>query len=335
VNCQEGSEESSDCQMGNEMGSLEDLIDCQVGRAEIPYFQVGKGEKMRLPESLMNSGMSLDQREELTEKMSSEVSSYQQGQLIEKEDQKSILMIGGIKVFLPYSPVEASVCVANATTTERQPAVTVMMKEKMSEAAQGEEEENTIKMLTPWEKELEMLEDWLNHPEPVNDCHEKTVMQMLEEEHSEELLRNFSQGVEQMMTAVPKHATEDEAELQSGKQLEEAGYMPAGELTVKLSEEEAEKRLSEETVELKSAVGWPLSATRGEKDSRGDRVDRPVDRKGVQQRILHEESQPLEQLDEVIEEIRELMLKSALEVVSEEKLDRKYPARATGQQQQQ
>jgi hypothetical protein len=34
------------------------------------------------------------------------VSSYQE-QLIEKEDQKSILMIGGIKVFLPYSPVEA------------------------------------------------------------------------------------------------------------------------------------------------------------------------------------------------------------------------------------
>jgi len=49
-------------------------------------------------------------------------------------------------------------------------------------SCQGEEEENTIKMLTPWEKELEMLEDWLNHPEPVNDCHEKKVMQMLEEE---------------------------------------------------------------------------------------------------------------------------------------------------------
>jgi hypothetical protein len=34
---------------------------------------------MRLSQSLMNSGMSLDQREELIEKMSSEVSSYQQG----------------------------------------------------------------------------------------------------------------------------------------------------------------------------------------------------------------------------------------------------------------
>jgi hypothetical protein len=37
-NCQVGSEEISDCQVGNEMGSLEDLIDCQEGRAEIPYF---------------------------------------------------------------------------------------------------------------------------------------------------------------------------------------------------------------------------------------------------------------------------------------------------------
>jgi hypothetical protein len=40
-----------------------DLIDFQEGNREIPYFQEGKGEKM-----------------------SSELSSYQQGQLIEKEE---------------------------------------------------------------------------------------------------------------------------------------------------------------------------------------------------------------------------------------------------------
>jgi hypothetical protein len=33
-----------------------------VGREEIPYFQVGKGEKMRLSESLMNSRMSSGQQ---------------------------------------------------------------------------------------------------------------------------------------------------------------------------------------------------------------------------------------------------------------------------------
>jgi hypothetical protein len=73
-----------------------------------------------------------------------------------------------------------------------------MMKDKISEVAQGEEgdhseewlkyfsqvvgtktpatleavaeEKHTIKMLTPWEMELEMLEDWLNNLEIVYDC---------------------------------------------------------------------------------------------------------------------------------------------------------------------
>jgi hypothetical protein len=58
------------------------------------------------------------------------------------------------------------------------------------------EEEHAVELLSPWEKELEMLEDWLNHPEPIGDCREKTVMQISGEENSEELLRNFSQGAE-------------------------------------------------------------------------------------------------------------------------------------------
>jgi hypothetical protein len=36
-----------------------------------------------------------------------------------------------------------------------------------------------------------MLEDWLNNPETVGDCHEQTIMQMLAEEHSKESLKNF------------------------------------------------------------------------------------------------------------------------------------------------
>jgi hypothetical protein len=49
-------------------------------------------------------------------------------------------------------------------------------------------------------------------------------MQMLAEEHSEESLRIFSQGAEQMMmTAMSRHATEDEGKFQSEEQLEEAG----------------------------------------------------------------------------------------------------------------
>jgi hypothetical protein len=30
----------------------------------------------------------------------------------------------------------------------------------------AEKEEHTVRILTQWEKELEMLEDWLNNPEP-------------------------------------------------------------------------------------------------------------------------------------------------------------------------
>jgi len=55
--------------------------------------------------------------------MSSDVCSYQQGEMME-EDQKYILIIGGIEVFLPHNPIEARACVAGETT-EGQPKNTV------------------------------------------------------------------------------------------------------------------------------------------------------------------------------------------------------------------
>jgi hypothetical protein len=200
------------------------------------------------------------------------------------------------------------VCVANVATTEGQPTMTVMRKKEQVSKSTPAEEEHADKMLTPWEMELEMLEDWLNHPEPVDDCHEKTVMQMLEREHSEKLLKNFSQGAEQMMTAVLRSAAEGESEFQSEEQLEEAGDAPAGELAeAKLSEGEAEKRLSDQTAELNFAAEWQAEATE-EENSMGDLVDLPIDKdEEVQPRRLHKESQPLDQLDEVIEGIRRLM----------------------------
>jgi hypothetical protein len=97
IDCQEDIQGISYCQEGNKMRS-EDLIDCQEGNREIPYCQEGKGEKM-----------------------SSEMSSYQQGQLIEKEEQRNLLMIGGILIFLPLIPVEERVCVAEAATEDQQP----------------------------------------------------------------------------------------------------------------------------------------------------------------------------------------------------------------------
>jgi hypothetical protein len=106
-----GSAESLDCQVGNEMGS-DGLIDSQVGRRKFPNCQMGRGKEMRLSKSLMNS----------------EESSNQQG-VLTGGNQKSILMIGGIQVFLPSNPVEVRACVADEATEERQPTETVMEEE--------------------------------------------------------------------------------------------------------------------------------------------------------------------------------------------------------------
>jgi hypothetical protein len=118
------------------MGSV-DLIVCQEGSRKIPYFQVGRDKQVRLCESLMNSEVSLDQQMQLTE----------------EEDLRNLLMIGGIQIFLPHSPEEAKVCVADeATTTEvGQLAETVRKKNwsRYLEAAQAEEED-------------EHSEEWLN-----------------------------------------------------------------------------------------------------------------------------------------------------------------------------
>jgi hypothetical protein len=83
---------------------------------------VGKGDKMRLSESLKNIARSLDQ----------------QGVLME-EDHRCVLIIGGIKIFLPTSQAEASICVADAT--KGQPTVTVMkeMKQILKSAPTEEE----------------------------------------------------------------------------------------------------------------------------------------------------------------------------------------------------
>jgi hypothetical protein len=43
----------------------------------------------------------------------------------EEEDQDNILMIGGIRVFLPFSQEEVEICVAGVATVEEQSAETV------------------------------------------------------------------------------------------------------------------------------------------------------------------------------------------------------------------
>jgi hypothetical protein len=105
---------------------------------------------------------------------------------------------------------------------------------------------------------------------------------------------------------------------------------------VELSEKVTKQQVSQrETAELKSAAEWTLSATGGgDEESMGDHDDLPICRKFLQLGRLHEQGQPLEQLDEVIEEIRELMIRS-VETASKEGLGRKEEAATTQKQQQQ
>jgi hypothetical protein len=136
-------------------------------------------------------------------------------------------------------------------------------------------------LLTPWEMKLEILEDWLNNPEPVGDCHEK----ILAEVHSEESLIIFSQGAEKVM----------------------------------------------KIAEMKSVPVWQVKDTKEDdedEEGMGDHSDLSNCIKFLQLGRLHEWIQPLEQLDEVIEKIRRLMVES-VETVSKEKLSREVEATTT------
>jgi hypothetical protein len=65
---------------------------------------------------------------------------------LKEEDQKYILVIGGIGIFLPGSQAEASMCVASATTEKGQPMQTVIEEEieqKLTSAQMEKDEEHS------------------------------------------------------------------------------------------------------------------------------------------------------------------------------------------------
>jgi hypothetical protein len=99
-----------DCQVGNDKRSI-DLINYQEGRGEIRIFQVGKGEEMSSTESSCQKGALTDGKEveershpykdscgilshvnEDDEKLNTSIT--------EEEYHRSILVIGGIEIFL-------------------------------------------------------------------------------------------------------------------------------------------------------------------------------------------------------------------------------------------
>jgi len=131
---------------------------------------------VRLCESLMNLEERLDQQGVLTE-----------------EDHKYILIIGGIEVFLPHYPVEVRACVAYSTIEEGNPTVTIIEEEEEQTLmfSPTEKEDNLVELLTQWEKDMKMLEDWLDNPK-LEDGYQEMVMKITGEEHSTKLLKTFS-----------------------------------------------------------------------------------------------------------------------------------------------
>jgi hypothetical protein len=149
IYCQRSSVESSNFQVGNEMGSV-DLIDCQVGRREVPNFQVGRGKEMRLSESLRSSEVSSGQQGVLIGEDSCGFADHVNEDdeklntfTIKEEDQRSILIIGGIKTFLPNNQVEASA---------HDESVQQKKKDNQQKTIKEEEMEQTL-MSTPTEGE--------------------------------------------------------------------------------------------------------------------------------------------------------------------------------------
>jgi hypothetical protein len=73
---------------------------------------------------------------------------------------------------------------------------------------------------------------------------------------------------------------------------------------------------------VEAATEWKNKVTRDEEDNLGDQSDSPIDKEEVQQDSLQKKIQSMEQLNEVIDEIRKLMLGLAEEVINKEKINK-------------
>jgi hypothetical protein len=119
IDYQEGSDGSSSFQVGNEEGSL-DLIDCQGGRGEIPDRQVGKGEEMNSAESSYQQGVLIDEDSCGFADHMNEDDEKLYTPIAVEEDQRCVLIVGGIQIFLPNSPAETNTRVAHEVVAQRE-----------------------------------------------------------------------------------------------------------------------------------------------------------------------------------------------------------------------
>jgi hypothetical protein len=167
------------------------------------------------------------------------------------------------------------------------------------------EKEHTFQCAQEMEKEEHSVELLKNFSQ--GDEHEATVelgSTIGGEEHSEEWLKFFSQEAEQEITVECEPTTEEEA----------TDSMDLVDLCEELEALERRVKMQRHLIQ---------------------QVKLEIDGEKMQQSILQEESQPVDQLDKEIEEIKRLMLEAAQEAVIREVWDRRKPAGAAGQKKQQ
>jgi hypothetical protein len=130
IDCEKGSDGISSFQVGNEEVSL-DLIDCQGGRGEIPYHQVGKGEEMNSAESSYQQGVLINEDScGFADHMNEDSCGFADHMNEDDEklyipiaierDQRCVLIIGGIQLFLPYSLAKTNTIVSHEEVVQQE-----------------------------------------------------------------------------------------------------------------------------------------------------------------------------------------------------------------------
>jgi hypothetical protein len=112
---------------------------------------------------------------------------------IKEKDQRIVLIIGGVNIFLPSGRGEANIDVADVRRGQQ--AETVMGEKEHISMSDPTEGERLVDLLTQWELESRELEDWLDSPRLEGGCQE---IAMLEEthQHEEQLVGDGTKPVE-------------------------------------------------------------------------------------------------------------------------------------------
>jgi hypothetical protein len=187
-------------------------------------------------------------------------------------------MIGGIQIFLPLSPVEARVCVADAATGERQPVVTVREMEQTSEAAQAEEDEHSKEWLNIFSQEAEKTATLELAVEKEEEADNMSFVDLCEQ--IETLERRVI--VQRMHIQQVKLETDGGA-YQPKEQLGEVGLEPT-QREMAAANCHREKLSSSSVMRLQNwnfPAEWQVKATRDGKNGMGDHDDLPICREEV------------------------------------------------------